>query len=195
MSEACSQVATRAPGPPAPGSDVGRPLAGVEVRLSDGEIQVRGPMLMTRYLPPAESPFLDGGWFPTGDMGEIDAEGRLHVTGRRTDRIITGGENVDPLEVERALSMCAGVSAACVFGIADERWGETVNAAIIASAPSSPPSLEAVASHVAASLATFKRPRAIAIVEAFSQNGTGKVDRRATARAVATALTPLPRVG
>ncbi|HEY8075535.1 MAG TPA: AMP-binding protein [Labilithrix sp.] len=197
LSEACAQVATQSPRDSDRGDDVGRPLAGVELRIHDGEIQVRGPTLMSGYVPRDRwpSPFASGGWFPTGDLGELDAHGRLHVRGRRTDRIITGGENVDPLEVERALTEMPGVAAACVFGVADERWGQRVAVAIVPRDPASPPALEAVADHLDRTLATFKRPRAAVICAAFELNATGKVDRAKTAAAQATRLTELPRRG
>ncbi|HEU4535466.1 MAG TPA: AMP-binding protein, partial [Polyangiaceae bacterium] len=94
LSEACSQVATQAPGtPPDAARGVGAPLPGVEVRVEGGEILVRGPTLMSGYLGGAD-PRRDGGWFPTGDLGAFDERGRLHVLGRRAETIITGGENV-----------------------------------------------------------------------------------------------------
>ena len=196
LTEACSQVATQAYGePPSLDGAIGRPLHGVEVRIVNGEVQVRGPTLMTGYFPADRfpSPFLAGGWLPTGDQGALDDDGRLRIRGRRSDLIITGGENVDPAEVEQVLVTCGGVRDACVFGIADDRWGQIVAAAIVAQNGSDAVSLEALAHHVRTTLASHKQPRVVAIVEALILNATGKLDRRATAAMVASALVPLPR--
>ena len=110
---------------------VGR-SAGVELRVVDGEIQVRGSTLMTAYHP-AElhpNPPNRGGWLPTGDLGFIDTAGRLHVLGR-DNVIVTGGEKVHPAEVEAVLERCPGVSACSVFGVDDETWDLRVAAAIV----------------------------------------------------------------
>lgn len=190
MTEACSQVATLSPGERAsPETGVGRPLPGTEVRIVDGEIQVRSRTLLTRYLPADRwpSPFLEGGWFPTKDLGHLDAEGRLHVTGRKSDLIITGGENVDPREVEGVLLRCPGVRAACVFGVRDDKWGEIVAAALVVDA-ASPPSIESIGAYVKSELAAHKRPRLVARTAELVLNGTGKVDRKQTAAKVAAVL-------
>ncbi len=191
MTEACSQVTTQRPGEEL-SADAGRPLRGVELRVVAGEIQVRGPTLMSGYFPPERfpSPFLEGGWLPTGDLGEIDSAGKLHVHGRKSDLIITGGENVDPNEIERVLRGCPGVAETCAFGVADETWGQIVAAAIV---PAGDLRLGDVARFVADSLAAHKRPRKVAIVEAISLNATNKVDRRATARACQARLVALPK--
>jgi O-succinylbenzoic acid--CoA ligase len=185
MTEACSQVATLAPGERVSG--VGKPFSSTGVRIVDGEIQVRGPTLFTRYLPAdVPSPLLEGGWYPTGDLGVLDAAGYLHVTGRRSDLIITGGENVDPREVEIVLAKCDGIRGACVFGIPDARWGQIVAAAVIGDIGP-----EQLSLHVKKHLALHKRPRRVAFVESLRLNATGKLDRRATAAAVTPSLVPL----
>jgi O-succinylbenzoic acid--CoA ligase len=187
MTEACSQIATLTPGEDPVGAGVGRPLPGTEVRFVDGEIQVRGPTLFTRYLPADRfpTPFLDGGWFPTGDLGRLDDAGHLHVTGRRSDLIITGGENIDPREVEAALEQCAGVRAACVFPVADERWGQLVAAAVVCDDPSA---ARAIALEVRSRLARHKWPRRIAACEELPLNGSGKLDRRQAAKSLTARL-------
>lgn len=194
MTEACSQVATLSPGERASSTTgVGRPLPGTEVRVVDGEIQVRSRTLLTRYLPADRwpPPLLEGGWFPTEDLGRLDDAGYLHVTGRRSDRIVTGGENVDPREVEGVLLGCPGVRAACVFGVRDERWGEIVGAALVLD-DASRASVERVGAYVRSELAAHKRPRLFAPVGRLVLNGAGKVDRRQTAAEVAPALVRLP---
>lgn len=189
MTEACSQIATSAPGEPASAAmGVGRPLPGVEVRIVDGEIHARGPVLFTRYVPPAPARTSADGWFGTGDLGRFDEQGRLHVTGRRSDLIITGGENVDPREVEAALETCAGVAAAAVFGVPDERWGQVVGAAVVLTPGANAHRVGAVVSELKTKLAPHKWPRRIAVVDALVFNATGKLDRKSTAAVATPAL-------
>lgn len=195
MTEACSQVATLAHGERAsPQSGVGRPLPGTEVRVVDDEIQVRSKTLFTRYVPADRwpSPFLEDGWYPTKDLGYLDEHGRLHVTGRRSDMIITGGENVDPREVEDALLRCPGVAAACVFGVPDERWGQLVGAALVLHGADAT-GMHDLRAFVEKELAAHKRPRLVALGGTIVLNASGKVDRRATAAKVASSLVPLKR--
>ncbi len=163
----------------------GRPLSGAEIRIADGRIHVRGPMRMAGYL--GESPLAADAWFDTGDLGTLDPRGCLHVLGRSTELIVSGGDNVHPAEVERALESCPGVEAAGVFGVADETWGQIVAAALVASAP---PTDAALAAHLASRLASHKRPRRICIVPRLPLTPAGKLDRAALA-AFAPALRPL----
>lgn len=173
LTEACSQVTTQRYGTTNRGEQgSGHPMAGVEIRIVDDVIEVRGPTLATGY---------GGAWLRTGDAGRLDAEGRLHVFGRRTDLIVTGGENVYPAEVEAALERCPGVESACVFGIPDEEWGEVV-AAMLAAGRDGPPPVEALENHLARELAPFKRPRRIKWVGALVYSANGKLDRAATSK-------------
>lgn len=189
MSETCAQVATQRPGtPPGEGQGVGPPLPGVELRIEGGEILVRGPMMMSGYLRGGE-PWLEGGWFPTGDLGALDEQGRLHVLGRRSDTIITGGENVSPREVELVLEGLPGVAQACVFGVDDERWGQIVAAALVPS-PLVPLDEDTLAASVASRLAPHKCPRRVAIVEGLPTDAAGKVRRREVAGLYARDLRP-----
>jgi O-succinylbenzoic acid--CoA ligase len=166
----------------------GEPLPGVEIRVVDGRIHVRGAMLMAGYWDaPALAPHA---WFDTGDAGFLDARGALHVLGRGCDVIVTGGENVHPAEVERVLQSVPGVAAAGVFGVADDVWGETVAAALVIEGEA--PSDAALVAHVDARLARYKRPRRVCIVGALPQTRAGKLDRDAL-RALAPALRPLRR--
>lgn len=193
MTEACSQIATLTPGQPAtPETGVGRPLPGTEVRIAGGEVQVRGGTLFTRYIPVERfpSPFLEGGWFPTGDLGRLDEQGRLHLVGRRSDLIITGGETVDPREVEIALEACSGVRAAAVFPIADERWGQIVAAAVVLHEGSTA-SPASIAEEIKTRLARHKWPRRIAVCAELAYNATGKLDRRQTARTATPLVVPV----
>jgi O-succinylbenzoic acid--CoA ligase len=161
---------------------VGRPLPGVQLRVDDGHIQVRGPMLMAGYL--GEEPLASNAWFDTGDLGELDAQGFLHLHARRADLIVTGGENVYPAEVERVLEACPGIEAAAVFGVADETWGQTVAAALVAG--SQPPSESALLDHIGKRLAPHKRPRRICFVPSLRLTEAGKLDRTALSALVPT---------
>ena len=164
----------------------GMPLAGVQVQIVDGRIQIRGPMLMAGYWNgPSRAP---DAWFDTGDIGEIDARGCVHVHARRSDLIVTGGENVYPAEVERALEAMPGIRAAGVFGIASDEWGQEVAAALVASA--APPRDVDLALDIAARLAPHKRPRHVCYVRELPHTAGGKLDRGALA-ACASALRPL----
>ncbi len=188
LTEACSQVATERPREALGG--VGEPLPGVEVRIASrdghaGSIRIRGAVLFDGYLgsePNAslDRPFDADGWFDTGDLGALDDSGGLRVLGRRSDRILSGGENVDPAEVEAAVVEWPGASAACVVGVKDEEWGERVAAMVAGSrgfdAAGGLPALE---EHLRGRLAGFKRPRRWKVVERLPVAPSGKVDRRA----------------
>jgi O-succinylbenzoic acid--CoA ligase len=192
LTEACSQVTTEPYGK-TPGEDrgSGTPMSGTEVRVVEGVICVRGPTLFSGYLTRggAAQPFDAEGFFHTDDLGRLDAEGRLHVLGRRSDRIVTGGENVYPAEVEAVLERCPGVGAACVFGVADDAWGEIVVVAIV---PSDDRVADAaLANFVRTNLAAHRRPRRVAHVAELAATPAGKLDRRETARAAAPHLRPL----
>lgn len=192
MTEACSQVATQKLGTqPDPALGVGQPVPGTEVRLDAGEILVRGPTLLTDYYPPGRHPHpLDAeGWFRTGDLGHLDESGALHIVGRRTDRIVTGGENVDPLEVEHAFEGLPGITGVMVFGVPDDTWGQYVAAAIVGE----PLSDEILEAHLARRLADFKRPRLLARVAELPATPGGKPDRRGAASLLAGSLRPLAR--
>lgn len=163
----------------------GRALSGAELRIADGRIHVRGPMRMAGYL--GEPPLAADAWFDTGDLGALDERGCLHVLGRSTELIVSGGENVYPAEVERVLETCPGVEAAGVFGVADETWGQIVAAALVASAP---PTDEAIDEHLATRLAAHKRPRRVCFVPRLPVTPGGKLDRTALS-ALAASLRPL----
>jgi O-succinylbenzoic acid--CoA ligase len=153
----------------------GLPLRGVELRIVNGRIEIRGPMLMAGYW--GEPPLARDAWFDTGDLGELDAHGCLHVRARRTDLIVTGGENVYPAEVERVLETLPGVAAAGVFAVPSDDWGEEVAAALVAAA--APPPDAILREHVAMRLAPHKRPRHICYIDALPHTPGGKLDRAA----------------
>jgi O-succinylbenzoic acid--CoA ligase len=182
LTEATSQVATAPPDLVRRGSrSVGTPLYGVEVRIGPhGGIHVRGPTVSPGLIG-GGSLVDEDGWLHTNDLGHLDAEGHLHVVGRGSDRIISGGVNVDPQEVEAVLRRHPGVKDACVVGLPDETWGERVAALIVDDgAPGMVVSPSgALLDWVRGELSAAKRPRTILLVDQLPLNANGKVDRAA----------------
>jgi o-succinylbenzoate---CoA ligase len=155
------------------------PLDGVEVRTVEGEVQLRGPMLLRCYRTAdgERDPRDAEGWFATGDAGAWDpVAGRLEVHGRRGDLIITGGQNVWPDPVERCLAGVAGVAEVAVVGRDDPEWGQAVTAVVVPS-PAGPPSLDALRAAVRAELAPYCAPRRLELVDALPRTALGKVQR------------------
>jgi acyl-CoA synthetase (AMP-forming)/AMP-acid ligase II len=121
----------------------------------------------------------DDGWRRTGDLGLIDAEGYLHLHGRINDRIIRGGENIYPSEIEAAVSSHPSVREAAVVGVPDRRWGETVRAVVVPNDPALPPDLDELRQHVASLVAGFKVPAEFVLTDELPRNPSGKILRRA----------------
>ena len=126
--------------------------------------------------PDADAKALRSGWYFTGDTGYFDKDGDLFVTGRVDDMIITGGENVSPVEIESCLSLHAAVSEVAVVGLPDERWGKIVTAFVKRRAPIEPDALDGYCR--ASGLASFKRPRRYVFVETIPKSPVGKLLRR-----------------
>jgi 2-furoate---CoA ligase len=126
--------------------------------------------------PEADAKALRDGWYFTGDTGYMDKDGDLFVTGRVDDMIITGGENVSPVEIESCLSLHEAVSEAAVVGLPDERWGKIVTAFVKRRAPISEEDLDQYCR--TSGLANFKRPRRYVFVEAIPKSPVGKLLRR-----------------
>jgi O-succinylbenzoic acid--CoA ligase len=167
LTEACSQVTTQQPGDDR--ADAGTPLFCTRVRVAaDGEIHVSG-LTVAGTDPHAE--------LATGDLGRLDAAGRLTVVGRKADTIISGGENVAPTEVEAALAEHPAVAEAAVLGRPDAEWGEAVHARVVLRAGMSA-SPEQLREHCAARLARFKVPKDVQVVAALPRTGSGKLLRR-----------------
>jgi O-succinylbenzoic acid--CoA ligase len=185
MTEACSQVTTlplaaiESPPAqmPAASATAGPPLFCTRVRIApDGEIEVAGPTV-------ARGAAGGGGWLRTGDMGRLNDEGNLYVTGRKADTIVSGGENVAPTEVEAVLEEHPGVLEAAAVGRADERWGEAVTALVVARPGAQlladPRSAEELRAHCAARLAPYKVPKQVALVEGpLPRTRSGKLLRK-----------------
>jgi o-succinylbenzoate---CoA ligase len=153
-----------------------RPLDGVELRIVDGEVHLRGPMLLRCYRDGTD-PKTPDGWFPTGDLGDIDADGLLHVHGRRGDLIITGGENVWPDPVEAVLRRQPGVADVGIVGVDDPEWGQVVTAFVVPTAASAPPALDDLRDAVKAELPAFHAPRRLVLVDALPRTALGKLRR------------------
>ncbi|MFN8221944.1 MAG: AMP-binding protein [Gaiellales bacterium] len=157
----------------------GRAAINTRLRLSEnGEILVHlsSDEAFSGYWnrPDADAKALADGWYHTGDTGHLDADGDLWIDGRLDDMIISGGENIHPLEVEEILAAHPGVAEAAVVGEPDDRLGHRVVAYLVATA-----SAEELDAHCLASpLARFKRPRAYHHVEALPRSASGKILRR-----------------
>ena len=165
----------------------GRPLPGTEIRIVDdcglpvpegtvGEIAARGPQLMDGYWnrPDETAATLAGGWLHTGDLGFVDRAGYLTVCDRRTDMIVSGGENIASREVESVLLDHPAVADVAVIAVPHERWGETVHAVAV------PVSghlveLDGLVAHCTRRLARFKAPQSMEVVDAIPRNAGGKV--------------------
>ncbi|MCL6640559.1 MAG: AMP-binding protein, partial [Candidatus Rokubacteria bacterium] len=128
--------------------------------------------------PDADARALREGWYFTGDMGYVDAEGELYVAGRVDDMIISGGENIHPVEVEEVLARHPGVRDVAVVGEPDERWGERVTAFVVPADPDL--TAEELDRHCRQSpdLANFKRPRRVVFVREIPKTASGKILRR-----------------
>ncbi|HXY43755.1 MAG TPA: long-chain fatty acid--CoA ligase [Acidimicrobiales bacterium] len=152
----------------------GRTITDPDVR---GEICVRGPNVMKGYWnrPEATAAAIDPeGWFHTGDVGYLDAEGFLFVADRIKDMVITGGENVYPAEVESVLYTHPAVAEVAVIGLPDERWGEAVTAVAVLK-PDATLTLEQLRDFAGESLARYKLPSRLELVDALPRNPAGKV--------------------
>ncbi len=167
MTETCSMATCERPDD-ADGTSAGPPMPGFDVRIDAGEIVVRGAAVLRAYLghPPI------GPWFRTGDLGELDHRGRLVVHARRSDLIVSGGENVYPAEVEAALLAHPAVREAAVLPAPDEKWGQVGVAYVVSTAPE-----RELREHLAGRLARYKIPARFVHVPELPRNAGGKVDR------------------
>jgi o-succinylbenzoate---CoA ligase len=166
LTEACSQVTTSDIGDP---TTAGRPLFCTRVDIGErGEILVRGPT-----VAPAAGPVLH-----TGDLGELDAAGRLAVRGRASELIVSGGENVSPVEVEAVLEAHPAVAEAAVHGRPDPQWGEAVVATVVLRDGRHADEAD-LRAHCRAALAGFKVPKAIAFARSLPRTAAGKLRREA----------------
>ena len=172
--------------PVAKAASIGRPIPGVELRLVDergrpveegdpGEIVVRGDNVFTGYWPDGADAPVDG-WFPTGDVAYLDAEGDLFLVDRRKELVLVSGFNVYPREVEDVLSRHPDVQEAAVLGVPHPYTGETVKALVVLE-PGAHPSVDELVEHCTRSLARFKCPTTVEFVDELPHSATGKVSK------------------
>jgi O-succinylbenzoic acid--CoA ligase len=194
LTEAASQVCTQLPEQTRqkPGS-VGKPLPFAQIRVIDGhgndcppgevgEIIVHSPTLMTGYADnsQATAATIRDGWLYTGDLGYLDADGDLWLVQRRSDLIVSGGENIYPAEVETALRAHPAVRDVVVVGLPHPEWGQQVAAAIILK-PNISITAQTLVAELRTQLAGYKIPRIIRYVDSFPLTASSKVDRKAVA--------------
>jgi long-chain acyl-CoA synthetase len=170
----------------------GKPYPWVELKVVDpvtseelqphgwGEVWIRAPNVMAGYAGREQdtaAALTEDGWLRTGDGGYLDEDGYLFLTDRIKDMIVSGGENVYPIEVEEVLSQHASVSDVAVIGLPDERWGEIVTAVIVVE-PGSAPSGDELIAFARARLAGYKLPRRVSFVHELPRTPSGKVLKR-----------------
>ena len=175
MTETLMTISNPYDGERRPGT-VGFGFPGVDVRLDDEEILVRGPTIFSGYWerPAATAEKLVDGWFRTGDLAAVD-DGYVVIQGRSSDLIVSGGYNVYPAEVEDVLLRHPAVAEVAVTGTASDEWGEAVTAWVVPDGR--PPTADELAVFTADLLAPYKRPRLLHIVDALPRNAMGKVRR------------------
>ncbi|MCR9150890.1 MAG: malonyl-CoA synthase [Rhodobacteraceae bacterium] len=170
---------------------VGFPLPGVELKITDpqtgaelpqgeiGQLEVRGRNVFKGYWQMPEKTAAElraDGFFITGDLGLIDADGYVHIVGRNKDLIISGGYNIYPKEIELLLDAQPGVLESAVIGVPHADLGETVLGLIVPQ-PGGAPDLDAIAAAMTAALARFKLPRKLIVIDALPRNTMGKVQK------------------
>lgn len=192
MSETLITFSNPLDGERRPGS-VGREVPGVRARVVDdggqpiaagevGELQVQTPAMMSGYWnnPEATAASFDGPWFRTGDVVERDTDGYVRIVGRKSvDIIKSGGFKISAREIEEALLLHPAVAEAAVVGLPDPTWGERIEAAVVLRTPAEP---DALIEHAAASLADYKKPRVVHVVDALPRNALGKLQKVALKR-------------
>ena len=162
----------------------GRPLDGVEVRIGDGtvgtegEILVRGPLLLRAYRDGTDPRIADG-WFPTGDGGRLEDDGTLVVHGRMAEVIVTGAEKVWPVAVEDVMATHPSVAEVAVWKRPDEVWGERVVAWVVPVPGVQLPELDDLRALVAGEVARWAAPRELVLVDTLPRTTGGKVRRSA----------------
>ena len=157
----------------------GAPALGVRLQISDqGEVLARSNVVLEGYWeqPEATDDALEGGWFHTGDGGFLDDEHYLTINDRKKDVIISGGENVSSIEVEDCLYQHPAVAEACVIGVPDEKWGETVKALVVLK-PGAEADEQALIAHCRDRLTHFKCPTSIEFRDQFARTATGKLQK------------------
>ncbi len=145
-----------------------------------GELCARGYLVMRGYhhAPEATAHAIDAdGWYHTGDLGSMDADGYVRIEGRVKDMIIRGGENIYPREIEDALDSHPAIAEAAVVGIPDEKWGEVVAAYVRLAPGQAEPSTDELRAHCRDRLAPYKTPLHWVFVDEFPLTPSGKVQK------------------
>jgi malonyl-CoA/methylmalonyl-CoA synthetase len=175
MSENLMDISNPYVGERRPGS-VGLPMPGVSVRLVDSEIQLKGPNVFAGYWrrPEATRDAFSDGWFITGDLADVSADGYYTLRGRKSDLIISGGFNIYPREIEEFLQEQPEIAEAAICGCPDPVRGEVPVAFVVLKSPVEPADLE---SRCRAQFASFKIPRAFQVIEKLPRNAMGKVQK------------------
>lgn len=193
MTETCAQIIANpllAPsGMYTPLKSVGKPFPPNEMQIRDengkvlgknqsGMLWLKGPQVFDGYYNSSENDikFDEDGWFNTGDYGHMNGFGHLFIESRRTDLIVTGGENVNPNEVEEAMLKLPLIKEAVVIGLPDEEWGERVTA-VVTLTNGKTPQIEEIKEQLKDTLIDFKIPKELKIVKEFPMTETGKVKR------------------
>lgn len=162
---------------------VGTPVDGMDVRIQEGEVQVRGPSVFAGYTPrPDADAFTADGWFRTGDAGEWDEKGYLRIVGRKKELIIVGGVNVSPAEVEEHLRHVSGVLEIGCCGLPDRDLNEVVAAAVVSDGSVSDDTLLVSLERAAREMSGLKRPKHWRIVPVLPRNAMGKLQRARIAK-------------
>lgn len=192
MTETCAQIAANPlfgiAGNPTLLGSVGKVFFStkIEIRNSNnkilppgksGTIWLKGPQIFDGYLhTPAHHVFDESNWFKTNDFGHVDNENWLYIEARRTDLIITGGENVSPVEIETILNRVEFVEEAAVFGVPDPEWGQKVIAAVVLARSSGEP-LKTIQKKLEETVEPYKHPKKILVLESLPRTETGKIKR------------------
>jgi len=174
-------------------ASIGKPMIGSSARVVDedmndvkpgsdqvGEIVLRGNTVMKGYWkdPETTKETFRGGWLHTGDLARVDEDGNIYITDRQKDMIISGGKNVYPREIEEVLYKHPAVLDACVIGIPDDKWGETVKAVVVLREGHSTTS-EEIIEFCKQNLASYKKPTSVDMVQALPRTSSGKILKRA----------------
>lgn len=143
-----------------------------------GLIWLKGPQVFDGYYPNEEAAHFDEkGWFNTGDYGHLNGKGHLFIESRRTDLIVSGGENINPVEVEHAIAGLEEIQEAAVIGVDDDEWGQKV-VAIVTLSNGVQPDLEFIKTALKGKIADFKHPKDLKIVDELPKTVTGKIKRK-----------------
>lgn len=189
LTEISPVASVQRPGAPSPLGSCGAPLPGIDVRVigldgrpaktgEAGELHFRGETLMIGYWnqPALTADTIQDGWLRSGDVGKVDENGEIHILDRSKDMIVSNGYNVYPKEVENAIAELSEVQSVAVVGVKHEIAGELIHAFVVAK-PGHSVSERQVLDHCATVLASFKRPKAIHLIDAMPLTGSGKIRR------------------